>query len=484
MFYKRPKFRRGGSTGIDSLTPRVQAKIGFPNFGLPQAPSQQQIDAFRQAEADRLARIRAQNTFAPTRSMPYRPGFSFLGSGITSPAGTTPVAPTPKTSEGGLGDFFRRSIIGRRYTGEDPDAGMMNFSTNTGFGFLKPGVRFDRDVEQTIRSAPTEEDELPLYDFDEIEGGAIDISKLVPKQKKPKPKTPEIKLDDDDTDTGERSFEDDFKTEVAKINKALGKKGGIDKGELALMLADAIGTKGTIADKAKTLSGALRKKIATDKATDRQIAMLAYKTVGDLRKAEIMAGKRTYSEKVGERLRKLNKIINDPNESSERIEEAKRLKKIELESIPGGAQKDGYLTGKDSIVAVNTREKLIRRLNKEKAKPKPNPEKISGLKKEIETINKVLRPDLRSSFADGSPKPPEMEAPTPEEVSRTPSAQVSKLGYDELRNRLPKEITDDVIQLISDSEEALRDFAYIRTQGDVDKFNVKYGVTLVLPPTT
>ena len=311
MFYKRPRFRRGGSTGIDSLTPRVQARMGFPNFGLPQAPSQQQIDAFRQAEADRLARIRAQNTFAPTRSMPYRPGFSFLGSGITSPAGTTPVAPTPKTSEGGLGDFFRRSIIGRRYTGEDPDAGMMNFSTNTGFGFLNPGLRLDRDIEQTIRSAPTEEDELPLYDEDEIEGGAIDVSKLVPKQRKPK--TPEIKLDDDDTDTGERSFEDDFKTEVAKINKALGKKGGIDKGELALMLADAIGTKGTIADKAKTLSGALRKKIATDKATDRQIAMLAYKTVGDLRKAEIMAGKRTYSEKVGERLRKLNKIINDPS---------------------------------------------------------------------------------------------------------------------------------------------------------------------------
>lgn len=484
MFYKRPRFRRGGSTGIDSLTPRVKAQMGFPNFGLPQAPSQQQIDAFRQAEADRLARIRAQSTFAPTRSMPYRPGFSFLGSGITSPAGTTPVAPTRKTSEGGLGDFFRRSIIGRRYTGEDPDAGMMNFSTNTGFGFLKPGVRFDRDVEQTIRSAPTKEDELPLYDEDEREGGAIDISKLVPEKRKPK--TPEIKLDDDDTDTGERSFENDFKTEVAKINKALGKKGGIDKGELALMLADAIGTKGTIADKAKTLSGALRKKIATDKATDRQIAMLAYKTVGDLRKAEIMAGKRTYSEKVGERLRKLNKIINDPNESSERIEEAKRLKKIELESIPGGAVKDQYLTGRDSLAAVDERNKFITRLAKEKAKPKnaQNAAKIANLENQIETTNKLLRPDLRRSFADGSPKPPEMEAPTPEEVSRTPSAQVSKLGYDELRNRLPKEITDDVIQLISDSEEALRDFAYIRTQGDVDKFNVKYGVTLVLPPTT
>jgi hypothetical protein len=32
------------------------------------------------------------------------------------------------------------------------------------------------------------------------------------------------------------------------------------------------------------------------------------------------------------------------------------------------------------------------------------------------------------------------------------------------------------------SEQALQDFAYISTQSDVSKFNVKYGVNLVLPP--
>jgi hypothetical protein len=37
--------------------------------------------------------------------------------------------------------------------------------------------------------------------------------------------------------------------------------------------------------------------------------------------------------------------------------------------------------------------------------------------------------------------------------------------------------------LLSNSEEALQDFAYIRTQDDVSKFNVKYGVNLVVPPT-
>jgi hypothetical protein len=35
--------------------------------------------------------------------------------------------------------------------------------------------------------------------------------------------------------------------------------------------------------------------------------------------------------------------------------------------------------------------------------------------------------------------------------------------------------------LVND-DQALQDFSYIRTQGDVNSFNLKYGVTLVLPP--
>jgi len=66
----------------------------------------------------------------------------------------------------------------------------------------------------------------------------------------------------------------------------------------------------------------------------------------------------------------------------------------------------------------------------------------------------------------------------------TPTAPVKKMTYAELRNRLPKEITDDVVQLIEKSQEAMQDFAYIRTQGDVDSFNLKYGVNLVLPANT
>ena len=96
-----------------------------------------------------------------------------------------------------------------------------------------------------------------------------------------------------------------------------------------------------------------------------------------------------------------------------------------------------------------------------------------------------LFPELtgRTTRAMGSPKEGETVKESVMITEEAPAAPVQKLTYNELRNRLPKEITDDVVALISNSEQALQDFAYIRTQGDVDSFNVKYGVNLVLPQT-
>jgi hypothetical protein len=57
----------------------------------------------------------------------------------------------------------------------------------------------------------------------------------------------------------------------------------------------------------------------------------------------------------------------------------------------------------------------------------------------------------------------------------------SGLTYEELRQRLPAEITDDIIVILAESTAALVDFAEIQTQTDVDQFNMKYGVNLALP---
>jgi hypothetical protein len=68
-----------------------------------------------------------------------------------------------------------------------------------------------------------------------------------------------------------------------------------------------------------------------------------------------------------------------------------------------------------------------------------------------------------------------------ETISPTAPAQTQDLTYDELRSRLPREITNDVVSLIATSKQALTDFANIQTQQDVDNFNQTYNVNLVLP---
>ena len=55
------------------------------------------------------------------------------------------------------------------------------------------------------------------------------------------------------------------------------------------------------------------------------------------------------------------------------------------------------------------------------------------------------------------------------------------MTYDQLRAKLPDFITDDIVKLIAYSPPAFKDFASIETQQDVEEFNDKYDVNLVLP---
>ena len=74
-----------------------------------------------------------------------------------------------------------------------------------------------------------------------------------------------------------------------------------------------------------------------------------------------------------------------------------------------------------------------------------------------------------------------MQAPGNMDQGPKQDSPVQNLSYDELRSRLPASITDDIIQLIASSQEALVDFANIQTQRDIKSFNQKYQVELVLP---
>ena len=55
------------------------------------------------------------------------------------------------------------------------------------------------------------------------------------------------------------------------------------------------------------------------------------------------------------------------------------------------------------------------------------------------------------------------------------------ISYDQLRDRLPQEISNEIVLLLSESYEAFADFAEIQTQADVNEFNTKYNVQLFLP---
>ena len=61
------------------------------------------------------------------------------------------------------------------------------------------------------------------------------------------------------------------------------------------------------------------------------------------------------------------------------------------------------------------------------------------------------------------------------------TGEVQDLSYTELRARLPQEISNDIVQLLSQSKQALLDFANIQTTEDISTFNQQYDVNLSLP---
>jgi hypothetical protein len=110
--------------------------------------------------------------------------------------------------------------------------------------------------------------------------------------------------------------------------------------------------------------------------------------------------------------------------------------------------------------------------------PQVEKDAIEAIKKEIQAL--TYAQGGRAGYANGEIveeqiTETETMAPGPQAMSDNP------ISYDQLRARLPAEITDDIVELMTNSAEALEDFAMISSQQDVDLFNQKYSVNLVLP---
>ena len=64
---------------------------------------------------------------------------------------------------------------------------------------------------------------------------------------------------------------------------------------------------------------------------------------------------------------------------------------------------------------------------------------------------------------------------------QTEASQTQDLSFAELRSRLPNSIGDDIVTVLSNSKQALLDFANIRDQRDVEEFNQRYNLNLTIP---
>ena len=177
----------------------------------------------------------------------------------------------------------------------------------------------------------------------------------------------------------------------------------------------------------------------------------------------------------------LAKLKEDPNnqELKDKLQILEGQKKIILGKDPiAEASLDIFVKSPQGATVFDTERKKLLRANPEKYQTE------SGINEVLLTQDtmQIIQQILRGFYAEGGRVGLEMggevteTATTPEPISST-----NQMDFQTLRARLPKEITDDIVKLLSVSPEAFEDFATIQTQQDVDTFNKKYDVNLVLP---
>lgn len=268
----------------------------------------------------------------------------------------------------------------------------------------------------------------------------------------------------------------------------------VSTSEKAFLIAEAM--KGeTLADKLDIAKSEGMKLAKTKSARDREKALLAYKGATQKDIAQIQAGKKGFSEKQFDKIVNAQKVLSNPKSTEEQKKRAQQTINTISSTMKVLSPSREGLTSADITIAQNI-DKLVKKIQR----LEPGSDKYNrtlenyyrarevalasspGLAKVIELADSQLGFETRKDggrigYALGSENPM-VTRPT---VGQVPTEQTSKLSFEDLRNRLPKEITDGIVRLIASSDQALQDFSYIRTQGDVVKFNQKYGVNLVLP---
>ena len=190
-----------------------------------------------------------------------------------------------------------------------------------------------------------------------------------------------------------------------------------------------------------------------------------------------------------------NKQTTTPNEFSENDANLLNKKKLRLEQLTKNDTVMQSLLGDEQYTQRIMRKIKDNLLDKKDAdgiaiyKSDDDPKLLEDMFMYYQQFFKTGKfPDVNQALAEGGRAGYQMGggadmAQAPMSMPQEPMSmdQEPKIDFNTLRARLPQEIGDDVVRLISASPEALEDFATIATQQDVDLFNQKYSVNLVLP---
>ena len=546
MLYKRPNFKMGGKpTGIETLEPRKKFQFGTPEFNFLERGLQRELQIENELKnrlrtktptrgltkgsrtARLLSQLRPLTSLAGQgiRGIGFNPatGYAALGTALTvGPQVGLAYLNRPKTTEAlkfmkgkadelspqeqftfdetnlDVGDFYKE--LSRKNKEGEPisflDAFLLDPETGT---YPKFAGRVE-DQEKRIKAEKAKKDQDKAEEIDDFytEGKTATVlpgesvldavlreGKVISEKRAEDTKVPIIKDTKTDGETIEDSFEADFNRMQKRITKFLKDDKQETKGKVALALSDAVGTPGSLADKAAVLNKRLLGIAAAKKKDEKDIAKLAFAAATELEGKRIDAGELTTREKT------INRYTLLKNKDKLSKEE-----KTELEALEGVLRVDDKKLSPSGGVTYSTAlaniKKRLRQFNDETISDEDKSQIRDEIKSVISGLNEagfdddtILAqltdyPFAKQFFNKGGRVNMAMGGAT-----ETPAEPVAtNLTFEQLRTRLPKEITDDIVQLVATSEEALQDFAYIRTQGDVEKFNVKYGVNLVLPQNT
>jgi hypothetical protein len=509
MYFKRPSFKRGGSTGIAQLTPSRQGYAGGGNIG------------GGTMMGSNLGTRSGFQTTIPKASA----GFPYSMGNTTydfSQNNTTPIKETRGIEEILSGSDNRRSQFSETMTVEDlykkrgeklkrsADWVEETFGGDNTY-IDKNNIKRSRQTGEVITDTASKSGigQLTFTEADDIRQNYQfnQANEIVERAKDDKTtielgaKDSSITLDPLKEIEREKNF----------LNNLLQNK-GLERGEAALVAAKAIGTAGSFKDKLDAAVDMALPIVRKRNEQDKAVTLTAYKAFKEKEaaqaKAQVDAGKPTNELKnINLMAQAIKNQGDERNLSVIRDELVVRqsgmnsdIKKVMLEATPNVINLVGDIDKQRKLLAVENAKKKPKEKNIEKIT-----EKIRGFEDDLKRLQRLNKDSFDTMFGDltkgyfaeggrvkrqlGSPEIGEQIVKTEDTVVSMPGGSVPEkpvlnLSYDELRNRLPKSITDDIIQLLANSEEALQEFAYITSQDDVNSFNVKYGVNLIIPPTT